>query len=176
MAGTVDSQGVNMNEFIRTRLAMSPEQVTKMVTHHGVVREYQARTKQDYPKTTALEEALTEMFCGGLTSTMRVYQTLATQENVDLIESHIKGELMPVEGDLEIPDLIEVKRILHRAEDIALISQMLVAERAGKNAVGTPREAVVKLLSAKIRELATPEPAEKPRASKADIEDLASDE
>ena len=175
MAGNVDSQSVNMNEFIRTRLALSPDQAKSMVTHHNVVRKYSALLKRDYPKADALEEALTEVFCGGMTRGMRVYKTLATEANVTLLEAYISGERVVTDEELNVPDLIEVKKILRSAEDIASVSEMLVAERAGNNADGKPRKAVVKILSDKIRDLVAPEPRET-KASAADVEDLAREE
>ena len=178
MAGLVDTKGVNMNEFIRTRPAMSPEQAHRMITHHAVVLNYKKLRKRDYPEVEALEEAITEVFSGGMTRPMRVYKTLATKENVERIEAFIRGERHTSDEDLEVPDLMDLKPMLRRASDIAEISNLLVAERAGKNADGAPRAAVVRLLSDKIRELATPEEERKPkaRAKKADIEDLAADD
>tara|TARA_R110000824_G_scaffold364689_3_gene553072 strand:+ start:2245 stop:2778 length:534 start_codon:yes stop_codon:yes gene_type:complete len=170
------SRNVNMNEFIRTRVNLDRAQIEHMVTHHNVVRNYKRLTKAGHDKTEALEESLNEVFCGGMTRDLRVYKTLATEANVKAIEDYIAGKKTePTEEELNVPDLLDLKPMLRHAEDIAHLSSLLMAERAGKNAEGKPRGGVIKLLSSKIRELATPE-SEKPKASKADVSDLTKDD
>jgi len=163
-----------MTEFIRTRVNLSHDQIERMITHHNVVHRYKFLTSKGHDKTEALEEALNEVFCGGMTRDLRVYRTLANEANVNTLDSFIDGTSGPTDEELSVPDLLDLKPMLRHADDIAHLSALLVAERAGKNAEGKPRGGVVSLLSSKIRELATPE-SEKPRASKADVSDLTKD-
>lgn len=164
-----------MADFIRTRVNLSHDQIENMVTHHNVVHRYKFLTGKGHDKTEALEEALNEVFCGGMTRDLRVYKTLANEANVRVIDNFIDGTTEPTDEELSVPDLLDLKPLLRHADDIAHLSSLLVAERAGKNAEGKPRGGVVKLLSSKIRELATPE-SEKPKASRAEVSDLSKDD
>ena len=176
----VSSAQQNMTAFIAERTNMGAEGVDKMLGHPSVQREYTARVKRGWDKREALEDALMEVFSGGMTRPLRIYNGLATDKNVKIVEGKIAGRSDSVTIAETVPDMLELRSLVKDCDDPDRIGRLIAAETAGRNSAEKLRPAALDLLMRRLNHLSLEQdpdapPVKAPAPSSEELEDLQED-
>lgn len=180
----VTSAQQNMTAFIAQRTNIDRDGVDKMLSHPNVQREFKVRVGQGWDETEALEAALMEVFSGGMTRPLRLYNGMATAENVKILKAKIAGRPDRVTIEEQVPDMLALRELVKDCDDADRIGRLIAAETAGRNGTGKMRMAVVTLLTGALNRITlaqsedgspSVQEAAKPKATPEDLEDLQDD-
>jgi hypothetical protein len=103
------------------------------------------------PEEAALEEALMDVFVGAKSRGFRLYQKYATAEHVKRMKRIMADTLDGMVIKDFIPDLVGLRARLRGLSDIGGLSSLLVAEQAGRNDEGEPRQDALGMIIARIK-------------------------
>jgi len=150
------SQVTNKKAFRESR-TLSIEQLDKCLSNSEV----QSRFKRyitsgvghegPLPEEAALEEALMDVFVGAKSRGFRLYRQYATTEHVKRMKRIMADTLDGMVVKDFIPDLVGLRAKLRGLSDIGALSNLLVAEQAGRNDEGEARHDAVGMIIARIK-------------------------
>lgn len=150
------SQMTNRREFIEGR-KLTLEQLDACLSNHEVQRRFdqyttsgRVRDEGAMEETEALEEALMDVFVGAKNRGWRLYRNYATEEHVKRLKRIRANTLKAAVVEAYVPDMVDLRSKLRKTSDLSTLSNLLVAEQAGRNDKNEPRPSAVKAIVARI--------------------------
>jgi hypothetical protein len=115
-------------------------------------------------ETEALEEALMDVFCGAKNRGFRLYRQYATEAHVKRLKRILADTVKGAVVDAYVPDMVGLREMLRKTDEISALSRLLVAEQSGRNDENEVRERAVELIVAKINDVQKSAKASKDRS------------
>jgi len=150
------SSVTNRKEYIEGR-TLTLEQLDDCLRSPEVLRRFsryttrgRARGEGPMSETDALEEALMDVYVGAKSRGFRMYRKYATEEHVKRLrriqnDTH-KGMIVQE----YVGDMVDLRARLRKTNDLSVLSNLLVAEQAGRNDGNESRPGAVKAIVARI--------------------------
>lgn len=153
---SVESNTTNQRNYIRRR-TLSLDQLDKCLGNREVHNRFEryvkiGRTSAEGPmsETEALEEALMDVFVGARSRANRLFKPYAEEAHVLRLKRIMANTDKAMIVEEYVPDMVGLRQRLRQTGDLSLLTQILVAEQAGRNDSNEPRPEALRMILARI--------------------------